>query len=157
MFLSRDKSSHKEPYTETDTWYTPQSIRESYETIEKEIMLWRKNSTTEVKSSLDKLRNIINRGRNEKIFQIDETIPPRLIKIIDRRVGYIYFELADVEQGGTIVKSTYHPSVKHRIARFKANSDVIIPAIPTSSPCPSCGKQLFPEFILCPYCGEKLK
>ena len=72
------------------------------------------------------------------------------------RTGPIYFELTDVEGGGTVVKTEYNFSIKSLMARFKAGLPLKIPAAPIGNRCPACGKSVLSEFSLCPYCGEKL-
>jgi len=106
-------------------------------------------------SFISKLMGIFRRGQDEERFIVKETNPPRLYKIVDIS-GSIFFELTEVEGGGTVVKATYPSSVKSRMARFKARLPLKIPAAPIGDRCPSCGKPVLPEFILCPYCGEKL-
>jgi len=97
----------------------------------------------------------LSRGRTEERFVAKEAISPRLYRMNDRS-GPIYFELTEVEGGGTVVKTTYNSSIKGRMAKFKAGLPLKIPATPIGNRCPSCGKPVLPEFILCPYCGEKL-
>jgi len=81
---------------------------------------------------------------------------PRLFRLTDAVAGPVYFELTEVEGGGTVVKATYSSSIKRQVAEFKARSPLKIPAVPIGKRCPACGKAVLPEFVLCPYCGEKL-
>jgi len=71
-------------------------------------------------------------------------------------VGTLYFELIEVEEGGTTVKASYGSGAKNRIVDFKARSPLKIPRVPIGNNCPSCGKAVLREFTLCPYCGQKL-
>lgn len=96
------------------------------------------------------------RAPEEKRFVPEEEIFPRFLKVNDTVAGLAYFEFTEVEDGGTIVKATYSPLIKTRIARFKAHSPLKIPGGPIGYSCPSCGKVVLNRFILCPYCGQKL-
>lgn len=88
-------------------------------------------------------------------FVVKEVVPPRLYRLTDQS-NPIYFELTEVENGGTVVKVTYNSDVKERIAKFKAELPLKIPAIPIGKQCSACGKPVLSEFVMCPYCGEKL-
>jgi hypothetical protein len=70
--------------------------------------------------------------------------------------GPIFFELTPVEGGGTVVRTMYNYAIKARIARFRADQPAKIPATPIGLNCPSCGKPVLQEFVVCPYCTEKL-
>jgi hypothetical protein len=54
-------------------------------------------------------------------FVVKETIPPRLYRISDS-TGPIYFELTEVECGGSVVKTTFNSGIKNKMAKFKASS-----------------------------------
>ena len=158
MMTSGRSEKREEPMREAESWYTTQNIEETYASIENETAEWRKKAqeTGERSGSfLSRLRG----GRTpkpEERFIVQETIAPRLFRLTDAIAGPVYFELTEVEGGGTVVKATYNSSIKRQMAEFKARSPLKIPAAPIGNRCPSCGKPVLPEFILCPYCGEKL-
>jgi len=160
MAMTSGRSEKKEePRKEVESWYTTQNIEETYKSIENETAEWRKKAqeTGEKSGSfLSRLRGGLSKPKTEERFIVQETIPPKLYRMTDATAGAIYFELTEVEGGGTVVKATYNSSIKKQIAEFKAGSPLKIPAAPIGNRCPSCGKPVLPEFILCPYCGEKL-
>jgi hypothetical protein len=166
MFSLEGRAGGQSHYsTESDLWFTPMNVKEAYEEVVNETNSWRKGveeAKNKPKSSFAKLKSVIDRGKKEEIFVVREAIAPRLYKLADGRAGLVYFEFTEVEEGGTVVKATYNtgskdnPSVKDRIAGFKARSSLIIPKTPVASQCPSCGKSVLREFKICPYCGQKL-
>ena len=144
--------------TTTDTWYTPQGIEEAYAAIVAEADLWRMEAAEETAkasgSMISRLGSALGRRPKER-FEVREEVPPRLYRMVDRN-GPIYFELTEVDGGGTVVKATHDSNVKARITRFKAGQPLRIPSIPVGKRCQTCGKPVLPEFSVCPYCGEKL-
>jgi hypothetical protein len=159
MGQSQGGSAPQGENTETESWYTPQGIDEAYTAILTEAAEWRRKAEEEASSTSEsitsKLRGILGGGRGDVRFMVKEEIAPRLYRMADRS-GPIYFELTDVDDGGTVVKATYDSSIKARITRFKAEQPLKIPAIPVGRRCQTCGKPVLPEFSVCPYCGEKL-
>ena len=151
--------SDARPTTETDTWYTTQKIAETYEAIEQETAEWRKKAEETAardSSAVTRLRRAFSRGRREGRYVVQEGVPPKLFKLKDDVVGPIYFELTEVEGGGTVVKTTYSSQIKDRIATFKTRLPLKIPAVPLGDKCPACGKSVLRDFLLCPYCGQQL-
>lgn len=148
--LFRQPSTSQET-TESDAWYVSSSIQETYDSIVKEADEWREKAVSRKKSFFSSFSR--KRGMP---FVVDQSVPPRLYRVKDNNKGEISFELTDVEDGGTSIKSTYNSRARVLIQNFKAK----MPArIPTSGPktCPSCGKEMMPEFTTCPFCGTKLK
>ena len=147
-----------EPRAITESWYTIQDIETTYASIEAKATEWRKEAK-ERKSNSDslvlKLRNFLGRREDVERFIEKETNSPRLYQM-DDPTGPIYFELTEVENGGTVVKTMYSPDIKIQMAKFKVDLPLKIPASPIGLHCPTCGKPILSEFILCPYCGEKL-
>ena len=145
--------------TETESWYTPQGIDEAYAAIVAEVTEWRKKeeekASTASEPIMSKLNRMLRGGKAQARFEVKEEMAPRLYRMVDRS-GPVYFEFTEVEDGGTVVKATYDSSIKARITRFKAEQPLKIPAIPVSKRCQVCGKPVLPEFVVCPYCGEKL-
>jgi hypothetical protein len=158
MLMASGRSEQKEvPKSEAESWYTTQNIEETYTSIENETAEWRKKAQESRERSGSFLSRLIGRTTKvEERFVVQETISPRLLRLSDKTAGPIYFELTEVEGGGTVVKATYSSSIRRQIAEFKARSPLKIPAVPIGNRCPACGKPVLPEFILCPYCGEKL-
>lgn len=148
-----------QPESVTETWYTIMNLEEAYKAIENVTSEWRREAEERMKegegSLSSRFRRALGGGRAEARFVVKEAIPPRLFRMDDSS-GPIYFELTEVEGGGTVVKATYDTSLKGRIAKFKATQPLKIPAPPISDRCPTCGKPVLKEFNLCPYCGEKL-
>jgi hypothetical protein len=159
MGQSQGGSAPQKGNTETESWYTPQGIDEAYAAIVAEATEWRRKAEEEASSTSEsitsKLRGIMGGGRKQARFEVKEEMAPRLYRMTDRS-GPVYFELTEVEEGGTVVKATYDSSIKARITRFKAEQPLKIPAIPVSKRCQVCSKPVLPEFVVCPYCGEKL-
>ncbi|MFH0897805.1 MAG: zinc ribbon domain-containing protein [Candidatus Bathyarchaeota archaeon] len=138
--------------SESDSWYVITSIQETYDAIVKETDQWRNQATAKKSRGIP---SFLSRKKEEP-FSIDQEASPRLYRVKDRERGDISFELTEVEGGGTSIKSTYDSRARVLIQNFKAK----LPAkIPSTGPkvCPSCGKEVMPEFKTCPYCGTKLK
>jgi len=148
--------SSQPPTGESDLWYTTQNIDEAYETINKEVDSWRVKAEEEDAKPKSFVSRLTGGGKKGPRFVVKEAIAPRLITIGDSKVGTFYFELTEVEEGGTTVKASYSSAAKNRIVEFKARSPLKIPRVPIGNNCPSCGKAVLPEFTLCPYCGQKL-
>lgn len=156
MFQRGERTPVRETVTESS--FTIQDIETTYKAIEKETAGWRREMEErkeESTSFVSKLRSAFKGGKVEERFVVKEAVPPRLYRLADE-TGPIYFELTEVEGGGTVVKTTYNSFIKSRMAKFKAGLPLKIPAAPIGNRCPSCGKSVLPEFNLCPYCGEKL-
>jgi hypothetical protein len=144
---------------ESELWYTINNIKTTYEEIEKIVNEWHEGSKSETpppSSFMDNIRNLLT-GRREpgERFVTKEKDSPRLYVVSDPS-GPIYFELTEVEDGGTVVKTTYNYDLKERMAKFKSGLPLRIPSTPIGLNCPTCGKDVLPDFELCPYCGEKL-
>lgn len=159
MAMAQSRGEKKpERGTMTESWFTTQNIEITYQSIEEETAEWRREAEErkeEPTSFTSKLMGAFSRGKAVERFVVIEELPSRLYRLTDS-TGPIYFELTEVEGGGTVVKATYNSSIKGRMAKFKAGLPLKIPAAPIGNRCPSCGKSVLPEFILCPYCGEKL-
>jgi len=157
MTQSRGEQRAEPPRSEAESWYTTQSIEETYRSIENETADWRKKAQERSERSGSFLSRLRGRApKPEERFVVQETMSPRLFRLTDAVAGPVYFELTEVEGGGTVVKATYSSSIKRQVAEFKAKSPLKIPAAPIGNRCPACGKAVLPEFVLCPYCGEKL-
>jgi hypothetical protein len=148
--------SSQAPTRESDLWYTTQNVEEAYDTINKEVDSWRVKAEEEDAKPRSFISKLTKRGKKGSRYVIRESIAPRLITIRDPVGGNIDFELIEVEEGGTTVKASYGSVVKNRIVTFKARSPLKIPRVPIGNNCTSCGKAVLSEFILCPYCGQKL-
>lgn len=151
----REKVSEREMLVES--WFTPQGIDEAYSTIFAEMDVWRSTEATKTPpaSMITRVQNIIKPRSSKERFVIKEELPPRLYRMEDTS-GPLFFELTSVEGGGTVVRTMYNYAIKARMARFRANQPAKIPAVPIGLNCPSCGKPVLQEFVVCPYCTEKL-
>ena len=158
MTMTQRGERTSERKTVTESWFTTQNIETTYKSIETETAEWRREAEERKEPSesfTSRLKGAVGRGKVKGRFIVKGEIPPRLYRMNDK-TGHIYFELTEVEGGGTVVKTTYNSSIKGQMAKFKAGLPLKIPATPIGNRCPSCGKPVLPEFILCPYCGEKL-
>jgi hypothetical protein len=143
---------------ETESFYTPQSIQESFSNIEEETTKWRleaKEKKEAPEGVMASLMKVLRGGTPPERFVEKEKNLPRLLSLADSS-GSIFFEFTEVEGGGTVVKTTYNSILKERIAKLKAGLPLKVPAAPIGLNCPSCGKPVLREFNLCPYCGTKL-
>jgi hypothetical protein len=157
IILERQARSapQSEPFFD-ELWFTNLNIEEAYKSIVKEVDGWRDSLKKRQESNKSLISRARGRGNRER-FIVKQDVPPKLYRIFDEQMGDIYFELIEVEEGGTVVKATYKsPKVKELIASFKAKQPTKIPAAPIGKRCPACGKPVLPEFKLCPYCGQKL-
>ena len=158
MTMGQRGEKPQEAGTEAESFYTTQSIQESFEGIEKEVAKWRleaQEKKEEPESAIASVTKLLRRGPPPERFVEKEKNPPRLLSLADSS-GPIYFEFTEVEGGGTVVKATYSPVLKGRVARLKAGLPLKVPAAPIGLSCPSCGKSVLREFNLCPYCGSQL-
>jgi hypothetical protein len=152
----RGGKSSQESVPESDAFYTAQNIQESYERIGVEIEQWRLAAQEKKPEGL--VSNVVRRLRGEgkqERFVEKERSPPRLISLTDVS-GPIFFELTEVEGGGTVIKATYSSDLKARFAKLKAALPLKIPVSPIAFNCPTCSKSVLKDFNLCPYCGSKL-
>ena len=148
----------KEMITENETFYTTLNINESFNTIVDKVTRWyeeEKANDAEKKSTLHTLMKFINSRPKEDRFTELNNQPPRLYSLNDV-TGKVHFEQTEVEGGGTVIKVTYSPLLKNRIAKLKAELALKIPSNPIGLKCPSCSKPVLYEFNLCPYCGTNL-
>ncbi|MBS7658798.1 MAG: zinc ribbon domain-containing protein [Candidatus Bathyarchaeia archaeon] len=136
---------------ETDVWFTSYAINEAFEAVKNHVLLWRNE---EVKSS-SRFSLFKNKPQSER-FVTSESIPPRLIKFFDPIEGSVTFEFTETEPGGTVIKVSYHPILKDKIQKMRANFPLKIP-FAAGLPCSACGKPILPDFKVCPFCGEKTK
>ena len=136
---------------ESDTWYVNTNPQETYDFIVKETDEWREGATAKRKRGRF---SFLSRTK-PMIFTVDDAVPMRLYRIRDDQAGEITFELTESVDGGTLIKTTYNLPARKIIQNLKA--DLPVRALSTSqSSCPSCGKEIQPDFASCPYCGEKL-
>jgi hypothetical protein len=138
--------------SESDTWYVTYGIQEAYDAIVKETDEWREKAENKPKSRLS--FSFLSR-RTPLNFVIDQAVSPRLYRLKDDQSGEISFELIEVEEGGTTIKATYQGRARSLIQNFKAQMPVKILGS-NIRVCPSCGKDLRPDFKTCPYCSANL-
>jgi len=137
--------------TESDSWYVTSGIQETYDAIVNETDDWRDRAA--VKSSKSRLSFLTR--RTPQNFIVDQAVSPRLYRLKDDQAGTVSFELIEVEDGGTAIKATYQGKARSLIQNFKAKMPVKILGSNTKV-CPSCGKDMEPDFKTCPYCGATL-
>ncbi|MCX8176002.1 MAG: zinc ribbon domain-containing protein [Candidatus Bathyarchaeota archaeon] len=141
-----------EAMREVDVWTTPQKIEDVFDEISKMVENWK----AEVQAKPKKSRLSFLGGREkDKRFEVVQSIPPRLLRIFDKGEGETVFELTEIDGGGTSIRVSYHPFARPRIQTFKAKFPAKILTVWQS--CSSCGKPILPDFIVCPYCSQKLK
>jgi len=138
--------------TDSDSWYVTYGIQEAYDDVVKEVDGWRENALATRKKS----RFAFLSRSTPKVYVVDEEVPPRLFSLQDDRAGDVSFELMVVGDGGTTIKATYDVRARPLIQKFKAKMPVKILAS-GSKVCPSCGKEMMPDFKTCPYCGTKIE
>ncbi len=137
--------------TESDSWYVTYGIHEAYDSIVAETDDWR--DRTALKRSKSRFSFLTR--RTPQNFVVDQAVAPRLYRLKDDQAGNMSFELTEVEEGGTTIKATYQGNARSLVQNFKAKMPVKILGS-TLRACPSCGKDMRPEFTTCPYCGESL-
>lgn len=153
--IFRQPSASKEK-PESDSWYVNSGIQEAYDTFVSEVDEWRGRSISQKKGMFSNLSR-----RKPKVFSVTNKVPPRLLTVNDEKAGQITFEFAEMDGGNTSVKATYDATARTLIQNFKAKIPIKI-ALPTQvSPpgprlCPSCGKEMLPDYKVCPFCETKL-
>ncbi len=157
MTMGQRGDKPQETGPESDSFYTTQGIQESFGKVEEEVSKWRLEAQEkrEPEGLVPRVKRLLGGGTQTERFVEKEKTPPRLLSLSDT-TGPIYFEFTEVEGGGTVVKATYGSTLKGRLARFKADLPLKIPATPIGLKCPSCGKPVLREFNVCPYCGTEL-
>ena len=125
-------------------------IQEAYDNVVNEVDAWRVRAETSKKSKLSFLSM-----RKPNYFVVEQTNAPRLYRVNDPNGGIISFELTEFEGSGTAVKATFDSKSRALIQDFKAKMPVTIPASGPKN-CPTCGKELLPDFKVCPFCGTKV-
>lgn len=120
--------------------------------IVREVDDWRNRATSRRSKGIFSFLS----GKKREIFRVEKANAPRLYRVKDEEIGEISFELTEVEDGGTAVKSTYDYKARALIQDLKAKTPV---RVPSSAPktCPSCSREMLPDFRNCPYCGTKLR
>ncbi len=149
--LFRQEGQPPQETAESDSWYVTYGIQDAYDEIVKETDGWREKAM----ARRSKSRFSLSRKKPE-FYVVDQEAPPRLYRLKDERAGVISFELTEVGEGGTTIKATFGPRTRSLVQNLRANMPV---TVPTSGPkaCPTCGKEMMPDFKTCPYCGTKLK
>jgi len=138
---------------EFDIWIVPLKIGEVFDTIVREVENWRGKVLIEPqKTPLPFFKLGKETGKR---FEVSQSIPPRLLRVMDRQEGEMVFELTEIEGGGTSVKVSFSPPAKPRIQTLKAQFPAKIMTGWRS--CPFCGKPILPDYNLCPYCGQRLR
>jgi hypothetical protein len=157
MTMGQRGEKPQEAGREGESFYTTQEIGEAYEKIDETVTHWRLEAKEkpEREGLMASFRKILGGGPPAERFVEKERAVPRLISLSDS-TGPIYFEFTEVQDGGTVIKATYSPALKGRIANLKAELPLKIPSTPIGLKCPSCGKSVLKEFSYCPYCATEL-
>ena len=149
--LLRSQSRAPRDVTRSDTWSVTSEIQETYDQIVKEVDDWQEKALlTPPKGRF----SFLSRNKRPN-FIVDEANPPRLYRLKDKQMGSPSFELAEIVDGGTFVTATYNSKLASLVQDLKAKM-LIVPST-RSNTCPSCGKEMMPDFKSCPYCGKKLQ
>jgi len=148
--LFRGQQQAPRETSESDSWYVTYGLQETYDTVVKEVDAWRERAENRKKGIFSFL------SKRPIYFDVDQANPPRLYRVKDSQAGSVSFELTEVEGGGTSIKSTFDSRARALIQDLKAKMPV---TIPSSGPkvCPTCGKELMPDFKVCPFCGAKAR
>ena len=107
----------------TESWYSTEDIRISYDKIDEKVTEWHGEAQVTRREDggiTSMLRRFLGGGGEpQERFSVKEKDAPRLY-IVDDPSGPIYFELTEVEGGGTMIRVTFSSAVKERMARFRA-------------------------------------
>ena len=155
LFQGRGGSQPLQDTIESDYWYVTYGPQEAYDIIVKEADDWREMALLRPKGRFSFLTSFLSRKKPAP-FVVDQETPPRLFRLRDDRVGEISFELSEVGEGGTSVKATYRSAARRLVQDLRAKMPVKVPASGPKT-CPTCGKEMMPDFKTCPYCGTKIR
>lgn len=154
MSLMQRRENVDESDVEKESWYTSLDINSTFNEIETEILKWKEENKIEKNGTfLSKIKKTLI-GESTRRFIIEDKEAPRLLVLSDNN-GQTYFELVEVESGGTVVKTTFNTIYRNQLAKFKARLPLKIPVNPIGLNCPSCGKPILKDFNICPYCGDR--
>jgi hypothetical protein len=138
-----------------ESWYTTLDIETVYNLTREEIEGWREKATKPLTSARSVIKSLRTPKDERTRFIIKEEKPPRLLRVKDSK-DPMFFELSEVDEGGTVIRITYNNRHKAKIARFKASLPIRIPTVPMGTICQSCERSVLSEYIICPYCGDKI-
>jgi hypothetical protein len=112
---------------ETQSFYVDQGIEETYEQIVEKTNEWRWEAEQEEHedSITSRIAGFLGGGDQEERFMEGDKELPRLYSLKDK-TGPVYFELTDVEDGGTHVEVTYNPMIEDRMRALKASLPIVI-------------------------------
>jgi hypothetical protein len=136
---------------ESDVWFTSYKPDEAFELVKKEIDNWRQQSLETYKPP----RFSLSKAPKER-FTVTQSLPPRLYRVSDPIEGETAFEFTETEIGGTAVRVNFNASSRSRVQTFRAALPIKTPYA-AGIPCNACGRPVLPDFVVCPYCGQKLK
>jgi len=136
---------------ESDVWFTAYKSDEAFELVKKEVENWRQQSIETTKPPRFSLRKT-----PRERFAVTQSLPPRLYRLSDPREGEVAFEFTETEVGGTSIRVNFSPPARARVQTFRASLPIKLP-FAAGTPCSACGRPVLPDFVTCPYCGQKLK
>lgn len=140
--------------SESDSWYTTFEVQEAYNTVVSEVDEWRKRAESKRSKGVAAISSFISR-KKPVVFAVTNEVPLRLFRVRDEELGEISFEYTATFDGATLVRSTYNYKARALVQDLKVKMPVKVPG---SAPkvCPSCGKDMMPDYKTCPYCGAPL-
>ncbi len=136
---------------ESDVWFTTYKPDEAFELVKKEVDNWRQQSLETTKPPRFSLR----KAPKER-FTVVQSLPPRLYRLSDPIEGETTFEFTETEVGGTSIRANFQLPARARVQTFRASLPIKLP-FAEGKPCSACGRPVLPDFVTCPYCGQKLK
>jgi len=136
---------------ESDVWFTSYKEDEAFDLVRVEVEKWRQQSLETAKPPRFSLRK-----PPKERFTVIQSLSPRLYRLSDSLEGEVTFEFTPTEVGGTSIRVNYQPPARPRVQTFRANLPIKLPYA-AGKPCSACGKPVLPDFVTCPYCGQKLK
>jgi hypothetical protein len=136
---------------ESDVWFTSNKPDDAFELVRKEVDNWRQQSLETKPTTRFSLRK-----PPKERFTVTQSLPPRLYRVSDPLEGEIAFEFTETEVGGTSVRVNFQPPARGRVQTFRASLPIKLP-FAAGKPCSACGRPVLPDFVTCPYCGQKLK
>jgi hypothetical protein len=153
MLMKRGQRGAAGPTTsgESDVWFTSYKPDEAFELVKKEVENWRTQSIETTKPSRFSLRKV-----PKERFTVTQSLPPRLYRLSDPLEGETSFEFTETEERGTSIRVNYQLPARARVQMFRASLPIKQPFV-AGKPCTGCGKPVLPDFVTCPYCGQKLK
>lgn len=155
LLMRQPQSSAPQISTEMDIWFTGYTPQEAYDAVIKAVDNIREKAMSVPPK---KSRNPFSRSKGpQPRYVVDQADPPKLYKVNDSADGPLVFEVSEAEGGGTMVKATFTPRTRSMIQTLKTQMPTrkFVAPQPKETLCSACGKPRLPEWVVCPYCGNK--